>query len=36
MLDEMRLGMLAQPTVDAFKLLERPINYEDGIEATEL
>jgi ATP-dependent DNA helicase PIF1 len=36
MLNEMRLGTLSQKTVATFKKLERPIEYEDGIQATEL
>jgi ATP-dependent DNA helicase PIF1 len=36
MLNEMREGRLTQSSIDAFRKLNRPLNYEDEIEATEL
>jgi ATP-dependent DNA helicase PIF1 len=36
MLNEMRLGKISDETVKAFRRLERPIKYEDSLEATEL
>ena len=36
MLNEMREGRLSQSSVDAFKKLNRPLNFEDELEATEL
>ncbi|KJF61367.1 mitochondrial DNA helicase [Coccidioides immitis RS] len=36
MLNELRLGRVTQKTIDAFKQLSRPLNFEDDLEATEL
>jgi ATP-dependent DNA helicase PIF1 len=36
MLNEMRLGKLSQETVTTFQKLGRPLQYSDGIQATEL
>lgn len=36
MLNEMRLGRVSEDTVQTFKSLSRPINYGDGLDATEL
>ena len=36
MLNEMRLGKLSPITIDAFRQLSRPLNFEDSLEATEL
>ena len=36
MLNEMRLGRITDDTVRAFKALSRPLNFDDGIEMTEL
>lgn len=36
MLNEMREGRLQQSSVDAFRKLNRPLNFEDELEATEL
>lgn len=36
MLNEMRLGKLSPSTIDAFRQLSRPLNFEDSLEATEL
>ncbi|PIA99844.1 ATP-dependent DNA helicase PIF1 [Cercospora beticola] len=36
MLNEMREGRLTQSSIEAFKRLSRPLNYEDTLEATEL
>lgn len=36
MLNEMRLGRVSQKTVDAFRQLSRPLNFNDDLEATEL
>lgn len=36
MLNEMRFGRLSQSSIAKFKSLSRPINYEDGVSATEL
>lgn len=36
MLNEMREGRLTQTSIEAFKKLSRPLNYEDSLEATEL
>ncbi|KAI5368000.1 putative AAA+ ATPase domain, DNA helicase Pif1, P-loop containing nucleoside triphosphate hydrolase [Septoria linicola] len=36
MLNEMREGRLTQSSIEAFKKLSRPLNYEDSLEATEL
>ena len=36
MLNEMRLGHLSQSTIEGFKALSRPLNFNDTIEATEL
>lgn len=36
MLNEMRIGNLSQSTIEAFKALARPLDFNDNIEATEL
>jgi hypothetical protein len=36
MLNEMRFGKLSAKSIAKFKSLSRPIEYEDGLEATEL
>lgn len=36
MLNELRLGKISDDTIQTFKSLERPINFTDGVEATEL
>lgn len=36
MLNEMREGRLQQSSIDAFRKLNRPLNFEDELEATEL
>jgi ATP-dependent DNA helicase PIF1 len=36
MLNEMRLGRITEDTVRAFKSLERPLDFSDGLGATEL
>lgn len=36
MLNEMRLGKLSPRTIDAFRQLSRPLNFQDALEATEL
>ncbi|KKY19378.1 putative mitochondrial dna helicase [Phaeomoniella chlamydospora] len=36
MLNEMRLGKLTPQSINAFKRLSRPLNFDDDIEATEL
>lgn len=36
MLNEMRFGTLSKSSIDEFRKLTRPIQYEDGMEATEL
>lgn len=36
MLNEMRFGCLSIQSVNKFKALSRPINYDDGMGATEL
>lgn len=36
MLNEMRLGKLTQESIRAFQRLNRPMNFEDEVEATEL
>ena len=36
MLNEMRLGKLSPPTIDSFKALSRPLDFNDSLEATEL
>lgn len=36
MLNDMRLGKLTPPTVQAFKALSRPLDFNDALEATEL
>jgi ATP-dependent DNA helicase PIF1 len=36
MLNEMRLGRLSQPSIQAFRKLSRPLNFADDLEATEL
>ena len=36
MLNEMRLGKLTQKSINAFKMLNRPLTYTDDIGATEL
>lgn len=36
MLNEMRLGQITQATVDAFKRLSRPLEFNDGVESAEL
>jgi ATP-dependent DNA helicase PIF1 len=36
MLNEMRLGQITQQTVEAFKKLSRPLEFNDGVESAEL
>jgi len=36
MLNEMRLGKLTQPSVDEFRKLARPLQFNDDVDATEL
>lgn len=36
MLNEMRLGRISDNTVKTFKSLDRPLQFEDGLEVTEL
>ncbi|OPB45167.1 putative mitochondrial DNA helicase (Pif1) [Trichoderma guizhouense] len=36
MLNEMRLGQITQDTVDTFKRLARPLEFNDGVESAEL
>lgn len=36
MLNEMRLGRISDDTVKTFKSLSRPLQFEDGLEVTEL
>ncbi|OAA79623.1 DNA repair and recombination protein pif1 [Akanthomyces lecanii RCEF 1005] len=36
MLNEMRLGKITDETVEAFKALERPLNFDDGVDSAEL
>lgn len=36
MLNEMRLGKISEETVRTFKELSRPLNFDDGLEVTEL
>lgn len=36
MLNEMRLGQISQQTVDTFKKLSRPLEFNDGVESAEL
>ncbi|PTB50175.1 hypothetical protein M431DRAFT_95721 [Trichoderma harzianum CBS 226.95] len=36
MLNEMRLGQITQDTVDTFKKLARPLEFNDGVESAEL
>ena len=36
MLNEMRLGNLSQKSIAAFHTLNRPLNINDNLEATEL
>lgn len=36
MLNDMRLGKLTPPTIQAFKGLSRPLDFNDSLEATEL
>lgn len=36
MLNEMRLGKLSQESINAFRKLARPLEFEDSLEATEL
>ncbi|KAJ3718423.1 PIF1-like helicase-domain-containing protein [Lentinula raphanica] len=36
MLNEMRFGAMSESTVKAFKALNRAVNYEDGVQPTEL
>lgn len=36
MLNEMRLGKITDETVAAFKALERPLNFDDGVDSAEL
>lgn len=36
MLNEMRLGRISDQTVKTFKSLSRPLEFEDGLEVTEL
>lgn len=36
MLNEMRLGRISDETVKTFKSLSRPLEFEDGLEFTEL
>ncbi|KAK5989155.1 ATP-dependent DNA helicase PIF1 [Cladobotryum mycophilum] len=36
MLNEMRLGQISQATVEAFRALARPLQFDDGVESAEL
>lgn len=36
MLNEMRIGKISQDTVNAFKALSRPLNFDDGVDTAEL
>lgn len=36
MLNEMRLGQISEQTVQTFKSLARPLQFDDGLEVTEL
>jgi ATP-dependent DNA helicase PIF1 len=36
MLNEMRLGRISEGTVQNFKALSRPLEFDDGLEVTEL
>jgi ATP-dependent DNA helicase PIF1 len=36
MLNEMRLGKISDSTVQAFKALDRPLKFEDGVDSAEL
>lgn len=36
MLNEMRLGKLSSESVEAFRTLNRPLDFNDDFEATEL
>lgn len=36
MLNEMRLGRISEDTIRTFKSLSRPLNFDDGLEVTEL
>lgn len=36
MLNEMRLGKITEQTVQSFKSLSRPLQFDDGLEFTEL
>jgi hypothetical protein len=36
MLNEMRLGKISEETTRSFQALSRPLNFNDGLEVTEL
>jgi ATP-dependent DNA helicase PIF1 len=36
MLNEMRLGRISEDTVQTFKSLSRPLEFDDGLDVTEL
>lgn len=36
MLNEMRLGRISDRTIKNFEALSRPLNFDDGIEVTQL
>ena len=36
MLNEMRYGKPSKETIQTFRLLDRPVVYDDGVEPTEL
>lgn len=36
MLNEMRLGRISEQTVKTFKSMSRPLQFNDGLEVTEL
>jgi len=36
MLNEMRLGLISEKTLQTFKQLSRPLKFADGLEVTEL
>ncbi len=36
MLNEMRIGKISDQTLEAFNALSRPLQFDDGLEVTEL
>jgi len=36
MLNEMRLGRISDQTANSFKSMSRPLEFDDGLEVTEL